>query len=296
MRVIDFFFALRPLVLVPAWSFLIVGYGLARADGAIAFPAERFTLLTLVLVATYLVNQVIDYESDRINGKGFFLQRGIFSRRLYVVVAVVCLALALGAAFVRARSPLLLAAAAALGVAYSVPPVRLVARPGWDLVANSAGYGCLALLLGAGDAAVWSHAWLLRAGAGFCAVAAVFLHTTILDFDGDRRTGKRTSGVALGRTRARVLAAVFGTLAVACAAWTGAAWLLLACAALALVCVAGVAWPERVSSRTVCVGGTAVFALVAGAYVPAYLAALVMLVVVTRWYYRRRFALAYPSL
>jgi 4-hydroxybenzoate polyprenyltransferase len=296
MRLVDFFFALRPLVLVPAWSFFIVGFGLAHVDTAAPFPIERFTLLSLVLVAAYLINQVVDYESDRINDKGFFLQRGIFSRRLYVAVAVGCLGLALTAAIGRARAPGLLGASAALGLAYSVPPLRLVTRPGLDLLANGTGYGCLALLLGAGPAWSVSTLWMARLAAGFLAVAAVFLHTTVMDVDGDRRTGKRSIGVALGPERARSVAAWVGVGGAVSAWWSEATLLLVACATLAAVCVAAAALPQRLSSRTVCVAGTAMFALAAGVYEPLFLAAVAVLTLLTRLYYRKRFSLAYPAL
>lgn len=296
MRLVDFFFALRPLVLVPAWSFFIVGVGLSRVDAATAFPAERFFLLSLVLVGVYLINQVVDYESDRINNKGFFLQRGIFSRRLYVAAAAVCLATALTAAIVRARSPGLLVAAAALGLAYSVPPLRLVARPGLDLLANGIGYGCIALLLGAGSAWSPSVSWLARLLTGFLAVSAVFLHTTVMDADGDRRTRKRTIGVALGPERTRVVAAAAAVGCALSAWWGDATPLFAACAVLASMCVATAALPQRLSSRTVCVGGTALFACAAGAYEPLFLASVLALTLITKLYYRKRFSLAYPAL
>ena len=296
MRLVDFFFALRPMVLIPAWSFFIVGFGLARDDDRAAFPVARFVLLSLVLVATYLINQVVDYESDRINGKGLFLQRGIFSRRLYVGVAATCVALALAGAVGRSLSPGLIAASAALGVAYSVPPVRLVARPGWDLVANGLGYGCIALLLGAGESASTSAPWVARLAAGFLAVAAVFLHTTILDLEGDRSTWKRTSGVALGAVRTRNVAAWAATGGALSAWWAESTLLFVACAGLAVACLGAAVLSRWVSSRSVCVGGTAAFAGAAGVVQPVFLIAIVALTLLTRLYYKRRFALAYPAL
>lgn len=296
MRWLDFFFALRPLVLVPAWSFFILGAGLAHADAGAAFPVVRLALLSLVLVATYLINQVIDFESDRINDKGYFLQRGIFSRRLYVVVASVCLMLALGAAVAGGHAPALLGASALLGLAYSIPPLRLSARAGLDLLANGLGYGCLALLLGAGDAWSWSVPWGARLAACFLAVAAVFLHTTALDIDGDQRTGKRTVGVVLGLARTRGVAAGVATSAAASAAWSGAPQLIAACTVLALACVwSGVA-PRQVSSRSICVGGTALFAVIAAMFQPWFLVAILVLAALTRIYYKKRFSLAYPAL
>jgi 1,4-dihydroxy-2-naphthoate octaprenyltransferase len=298
VRLIDFFFALRPLVFVPAWSFFILGYGLgqdAHSDTP-PFPWLRFLLLSLILAGVHLVNQIADFEADRVNGKGFFLQRGIFSRRLYAGVAGVCLVLGLGIAWARSESPGLLAATAALGLAYSFPPLRLSARPGFDLLANAFGYGALALLLGAGNTTSFAAPWELRVACCTLAVGAVFLHTTLLDLDGDRRTGKTTSGLALGAARTRPAAALLALAGTVAAARAGAPVLLFAGAALALLTAAAATRPDRVSSRTICVAGTGLFALAAGACIPLFPACVALLVVITRLFYKRRFALAYPAL
>lgn len=292
MRVLDFFFALRPLVLVPAWSFFLLGHGLGGQE---TFPALRFVLLSAVLAAVHLVNQVADAESDRINAKGFFLQHGMFSARTYVAVALTTLIFALSAALRWHAAPFLLAAAAGLGLVYSLPPFRCSGRPGLDVLANALGYGALALLLGAGTI----HG-LPRPGpqlaACVLAVAAVFLHTTLLDLEGDRRTGKRTTGVFLGLQGTRVAASLLALVAVVAAALAAAPVLLGATAVLAVL--ATLAWllPAWVGGAAVGVGGTALFALAAGVYEPLFPIVLVFLVVGTRFYYRRRFSLAYPSL
>ena len=297
MRLIDFFFALRPLVLVPAWSFFILGYGLGQ-DGdtdSPPFPWLRFLLMSLILAGVHLVNQIADFEADRVNGKGFFLQRGIFSRRLYAAVAGASLAAGLGIAAARHASPGLLAATAGLGLAYSIPPLRLAARPGFDLLANAFGYGALALLLGA-DAPAVAGAWWFRLACCALSVGAVFLHTTLLDLDGDRRTGKVTTGLAIGAARTRPAAALLALAGAAAAARAAAPVLLCGGAALGVLTAAAAAWPDRVSSRTVCVAGTGLFALAAGACVPLFPACVALLVVATRLFYKRRFALAYPAL
>jgi 4-hydroxybenzoate polyprenyltransferase len=268
--------------------------------GVEPFPTLRFVLLSVVLAAAYLVNQVVDAESDRLNDKGFFLQRRIFTPRLYVVAASVSLVVALGVGLWQEESPRLLLAAAALGLAYSLPPLRLSGRAGFDLLANALGYGGVALLLGAGSlqlpGGITSAPWGARLAACMLAVAAVFLHTTVLDLEGDRRTGKRTSGVALGPARTRAAAAALGIAAAVVALFAEATVLLGATLLLVLGVVAACLWPRRVGSAAVGVGGTAVFALAAGVGAPAFPLALIVLVGVTRLYYRRRFNLAYPSL
>ncbi|UCE02551.1 MAG: UbiA family prenyltransferase [Candidatus Latescibacterota bacterium] len=296
MRLLDFLFALRPLVLVPAWSFFILGWGLL--GDAVAFPPDRFLFLSLVLAGVYLVNQVVDFESDRINRKGFFLQQGIFTRRLYVAAAGVLLGAGIAGAVVRDAFPALVVASAFIGLAYSLPPLRLSARPGFDLLANAAGYGLIAVLLGAGREALASAAlrsWVAVPAASFLAVAAVFLHTTVMDLDGDRRTGKRTSGVLLGRERCVRLAAACGVAATAAALTSATPVLIVACAATAALAILAVVRPSF-PSRAVCVGSTILFVLAAALFAPLFLVAIAALALATRLYYRRRFALAYPAL
>jgi chlorophyll synthase len=296
MRVLDFLFALRPLVLVPAWSFFVLGWGLL--GGAAAFPTDRFLFLSLVLAGVYLVNQVVDFESDRMNRKGYFLQQGIFSQRLYVGVAGVMVGAGLAGAVVRDAFPAPVVASAVIGLAYSLPPIRLSARPGFDLLANAAGYGVIAVLLGAGREALASAAlrsWVAVPTASFLAVAAVFLHTTVMDLDGDRRTGKRTSGVLLGRERSVRLAAACAVAATAAAVTSAIPVLIVACGATAALAIAAILRP-RFPSRVVCVGSTILFVLAASLFAPLFLVAIVALALATRVYYRRRFALAYPAL
>jgi chlorophyll synthase len=300
MRWLDFFFALRPLVLVPAWSFFLLGHVMARADAgpgvAAAAPWWRCLSLTLVLAGAYLVNQIVDFETDRLNGKGLFLQRGLFGRRLYGIAAAIGIGLGLGLALGRGEAPGLVALAAGLGLAYSLPPVRLAARPGLDLAANAMGYGGVALALGAGPALQAGGVWGWRLAAAVLAVAAVFLHTTLMDLDGDRRSGKRTSGVALGERRTRNLAAACAVAGGLAATQAQALGLLAPAALLALWGLAAALAPARATSRSLCVAASGSFALAAGIAVPAFLAGTAALALATRWYYRRRFAIAYPAL
>ncbi len=304
MRLLDFFFALRPLVLVPAWSFFILGQDLVRSHPAgdaarltlpEGFPALRFLLMSAVLAAVHLINQIADAETDRLNAKGFFLQHGIFTARTYAIVATLLLAAGLAFAAAADEAPLRLAAATALGIAYSLPPWRLSSRPGLDVAANAIGYGALATWLGAG-ALHATDLWATRLGASMLAVAAVFLHTTLLDVEGDRRTGKRTAAVAWGVQRARILASLCAVAAAVLAAFATAPVLLGACGALAILTVASNLAPQAVKSQSVSVGGTMLFALAAGLRAPIFAGGLLMLVAITRVYYAKRFALAYPAL
>ena len=285
MRLLDFFFALRPLVLLPAWSFFVLGHALTETP----FPFLRFFLFTLCMCGVHLANQVADFETDLLNAKGLFLQHGVFSRRLYASVAGTMLALALGVAAATRAGIGTLALVCGLGLAYSLPPLRLSARPVLDLLANAFGYGALALWFGAGSTSV-PAAYTV---AGVCAVGAVFVHTTLLDVAGDARTRKISTGVALGGRGAGALAAVFGSAALVCAVITEQPVWIAACTFVAIAAWWALFRP-RFGSRIVVVGGTAMFALAAGVEQPVFLAFVLLLAALTRVYYRRRFGLAYP--
>lgn len=283
MRLLDAFFATRPLLLIPAWSFFLLGHVSSNAND---FPALRLLLFTLILIATHLLNQVVDLETDRRNNKGYFLQRGVFSAREYVGAAALLLSVALGVSWAQRNANILLSLAALLGLAYNLRPLRLSHRPIVDLMANAFGYGGIAYLLA--QPMNRRDDLAMQLVATICAVAAVCLHTTLLDADGDRREGKRTTGVFLGHRLTRILSGVFAFIALLAAWMTSLPILWGPCLMLtALTWFAG--------SQRIAVWGTASFAVAASIAFWWFGIAMALLLLMTRIYYSRRFDLRYPS-
>jgi chlorophyll synthase len=218
LRAADFLFVLRPLILVPAWSFYALG---AHAHAGRSFASSAviqsgFWCLSAVLAAAYVLNQIFDLESDRLNGKGHFLTRGVFRPRTLVLIALVCFVLAsllYGNTTTAQGIPLV--AALLLSFTYSLPPLRLCARPWADLAANAIGYGGLAFVIGGGAVSRDILPLSLSAVPWVLLVAGTFLHTTILDVEGDAAAGKRTTTVAIGEVRSALLALGFGVAAFA---------------------------------------------------------------------------------
>ena len=104
MKAVDFFFASRPLLHLPVWSTYLVSLHLHHQINGGQFEWEHLlTMISLSLIAAgaYYINQIHDIESDRINDKLGFLQRGILTRYemmiLFFVVSILSLA---GAALV----------------------------------------------------------------------------------------------------------------------------------------------------------------------------------------------------
>src|SRR5262249_19523703 len=72
LRAADFLFVLRPLILVPAWAFYSLGAHSHRVTRAVEHTAviqSAFWCLSGVLACAYVLNQIFDLESDRLNGK-----------------------------------------------------------------------------------------------------------------------------------------------------------------------------------------------------------------------------------
>jgi 4-hydroxybenzoate polyprenyltransferase len=169
-----------------------------------------------VLAAAYVLNQIFDLESDRLNGKGLFLSRRVFRPRTMLLIALLCF---VGASLLysntRGVQRLPLVAALLLSLIYSLPPLRLCARPWWDLIANAVGYGGLAFAIGGGAVSNDAIPLVLGAVPWVLLVAGTFLHTTILDVEGDAASGKHTTTVVIGERRSALLSVAFAVAAFA---------------------------------------------------------------------------------
>jgi chlorophyll synthase len=114
-----------------------------------------------------------------------------------------------------------------LGCAYSVPPVRLKTRAGFDVAVNSLALGAFGPL--AGWAAVTSELrgfpWLMALQGTLVAVG-LYLPTTLADLEADRAAGYQTIAVRLGARTTYRLGFV---------AWIAAAGLSVVLAALGTV-------------------------------------------------------------
>lgn len=156
----------------------------------------------LVWWATLLINDVHDIEGDRLNPRRARspLVRGRVSLRAAHAAAYafagLCLVASVSVGWVFTA---LVLAALVLAWLYSVPPVRLKTRPGFDIGVNAVGIGLLAALAGWSVAAPLSaFPWLL-APQGLLVAVAAYAPTTIVDLEVDREVGASTTAVRFGR-------------------------------------------------------------------------------------------------
>jgi 1,4-dihydroxy-2-naphthoate octaprenyltransferase len=181
------------------------------------------------------------------------------------------------------------------GILYSVAPFQWKDRPLLGLFANALG----ALLIF--TAGWWSEQidWqlpMLHALPYMLAVAAVYLYTTLLDVDGDAGTRKMTFGVRYG-LRTTIIVGCVLELAALISAWQLKDPVILYPALGAAPFFLWAAISQRLSEVSRAIKLPILFlALAICVKVWQYFFLLGLVFYFSRWYYRRRFGLKYPSL
>lgn len=301
---LDYLFVLRPILLVPVWTMLLAGH--YQGQRFLALPPDRWRwpqelwwmvlLYSCLMGAAYIVNQVFDVETDRLNKKLFLVAEGYVNRTAVWLEAGILFAFSIILGF-RMFGPgpgLLMAASGALGLLYSVPPFKFKARPFLDMLANGFGYGMLAFAAGWVSHGRYSDAVWLAAAPYALAVAAVYLNTTIPDREPDKATGNVTTGVLLGTAVTAWMA--LGLMVLSLALALALADLVCAAAAgcaLPLFAVAAATGRMKWVMLSYQAGALALVALV-GAIFPVFFALLAAIFLALRFYHKWRFGMDYP--
>jgi chlorophyll synthase len=303
LRLFDFFFFMRPIILIPLWSFMLLGYAHTqnRWLWIIEMPSS---LLSTLFIATafmgviHILNQIADRTSDHINQKLFFIPREIITiKQAYVEVMIllICAIPALCCCMSELIPLLYTLSILPLGIIYSLPPLRLKAKPIIDTVLNGIGYGWVAFSIGwlAGGGFSWSIS--LQALPYILAVAAMYMNTTLIDAVGDRQNGFNTTGIWLGRQKATCYSMICIILVIISSILLHS-WVCLATAIVSLPVywVAFRKQTERWINLSLQIPGR-VFVCLTGLIFPYYLVFIILLYLFTRWYYKKRFHMTYPA-
>jgi len=301
---LDFIFLLRPMILIPVWTFFLLGarHGHLASGGSPdpATLAAGLTIFSALLGAVYIVNQITDRGTDLAANKLFLISHGIVSLPAARTMAALLAAasLAAGFLFMSRNFFIILSASFLLGLLYSVEPVRLKKRAVLDIAANAAGSGVLNTLAGwsAAGAPIEGYAVLLPYP---LAVASVHMITALADIEADRKSGLRTSGVLAGRRAGMPIAAGLMCAAAVSALLVGNRPALFSSLLSLPFLVAAASGRKEPSPGRILLPAkiaTLVFALAAGFIFPIFIPLLAAVIIATRIYYRRRFGISYPSL
>ena len=299
---LDYLFVLRPILLVPAWTMLLAGQYRAGAVTRITWQLPPRTWLMIALYsalmgAVYIVNQIFDVETDRLNKKLFLVAEGYVSKTAIIIEAAALFGGAILVSFWKFSPQVgwLVVASGALGLLYSVPPFKLKAKPLLDMLANGIGYGGLAFACGKMASGGSAEGIWLAALPYILAVSAVYLNTTLPDYQSDKATGNITTGVFLGGTATAWLALALMAAATALALRLGDRLCLVAAAcSLPLFLLAAVTRRMRWVMLSYQGGALLLVALVGLAF-PVFFVMLLATYAALKYYHKWRFGMDYPK-
>lgn len=209
----DYFILLRPMLFLPVWIFFLLGAHFA--EGTLSLRSiSIFIIYTLLMGGVYILNQIVDCESDKKNEKLFLLSDKIIPVSHAYIEMILLILLSLGLSILYDKSVFFyFLISLFMGIAYSLPPFKIKSRPFLDLLWNSIGYGFLAFLIGWISVNSPSYQMWIRGIPYFLIVGAVFANTTIPDIKGDRAEGKITTGVFLGKNKTLIIGIILDTFA-----------------------------------------------------------------------------------
>ncbi len=300
VKAFDYLFLIRPTLMYPLWIFFLAGrwsggrQALVQVSGMDAFLIGAG--LTCVMSAVYIVNQIQDQVSDRINRKLFLICDGhVPVKNAYIESAVFAAAgISLGFfADFRAGCIMLFLLFMAAFI-YSYPPARMKDRPIGGLIVNGLG-GMFIFVLGWISAG--GRGWIpMQAIAYFGASAAVMLNTTMPDIRGDREAGKITFAVKYGVRLTVVWALVIEVITVILALYFKE-WVLFI-PGISMVPLFIYALSRKKVADVVRATKYAVFAMafVICVIFPWFLLPVFVIFFGSRWYYKKRFGFDYPNL
>ena len=220
-----------PVSWVPAYlGTVLAGHAwLPAPEDAGRAVVALLVLGPLIWGAVLAQNDLHDLRSDRANPRKAtapLVTGAVSAQRLQrwyygIALASVGCALYVGPLFVAGVAGVLV-----LGWAYSVPPLRLKTRPGWDVAVNALVVGVVSP--GAGWAitrAPWEFPWQFGV-LGVLFAAALYVPTTVTDLAADSGAGDTTFAVRFGARFAYRIGVVL---------WGSALLFSLVCAALDVV-------------------------------------------------------------
>jgi 4-hydroxybenzoate polyprenyltransferase len=305
LLILDYIFVLRPMILIPVWIFLLLGYHFgsqaAGTNYSRWFPsaglAGTFLIFTGLAGGIYIMNQIADRISDARNRKCFFITDGIIPLRVaWIYISLLFLVALAGSTFFNWQYRVLMLISILLGYMYNMRPFHFKGRAFWDVAANAIGVGLLSFGIG------WTAVTALSSGEGMhiraiaytLAVAGVSANTIVADMEGDQSAGEKTTALLIGRKKCGALA-LFLMIASVAAAFAVSDWHCFAASGLSLPLFVVALISDRVKwYMTSYKLATLIFALVT-ALLFFWFAPLVFICIgLTKWYYSKRFNLRYP--
>lgn len=297
---------MRPTLFFPVWTVFLGGHHAKTFfdpgnlwENAVAFHSALLVviaiLLSLMMGAIFIFNQITDIETDRKNNKLFFIANNIINKKNATTEGTLLSIIALGIAFIidYKLGLIFVLIFISCGIIYSFKPFSWKDKPILGVIANFLGgwsvAACGWIAAGASNWKFVVHAIPYAVG-----LVAVYLLTTLPDIPGDRSAKKITFGVRYGQKVTIYCAVGFELVTVVLAFLLNDYILFLpAIAALPLFLIAAI--KQNMNDILRAIKFTVLFASLAVCVkYPAYFAVIVLVFFFSKWYYRKRFDLEYP--
>ncbi len=314
-KLFDYIFLMRPMLIIPVWTISLLGAraSLWRERGTSPITIDRYPfvdfstsdlnilamlgLATLLAGGVFILNQIYDADTDRINKKLFLISEGHVTAgeawKLYVAVTAIAI---IGAFLLNWQLGCLFVVGAWFGFQYSYPFFKLREHPYKSFRNNVVAHGILAFLFGWVMYLSFNIEGIIKAMPYFLAVGAVYLNTTLPDLDGDKTAGKTTYGGVWGLVKTQRTAFLLVLAGMLFSIMTADYGFTVAAAIAAPFFLA--AWIQESVAVSTLASKVAILALsvFAAIFFPLYGALLIFTIILTRVYYSRRFEITYPAL
>jgi len=320
LHFLDYIAVLRPLLLIPGWTILFLGYykginyrSISSTSSFLPWNSPiilrphteiliTFFLYSLLMGAIYALNQIIDKPTDEANGKLYLVARGYIKDRSLKIHIGILLFVSIAIAFIKFPSTYLyfILSSIVLGIFYSVPPIRLKGKPFLDLISNSVGFGFLAFAVGWTCVTELSLNLIYHCIPYAICVSAAFINTTIPDMKGDIQNGDKTTGVFLGIRKSCIASTILVAL-VPFISWYLKDYISFLASALSLpfyIYMTISNWNEELPKINTITLATKISLLVLSILIafliPVYFAFLIPTIILIRLYNQARFGIKYP--
>ncbi|MEO0122871.1 MAG: UbiA family prenyltransferase [candidate division WOR-3 bacterium] len=295
----DYIFLARPILLIPVWAFFLIGYYKAggerfRFNKTLIFTIIAYTGLLSIL---YILNQIADKKSDAINQKHLLIAEGMMSlRSAYIEIGILLVATIIFSINLPPIIIIFMIISFLFGIFYSLPPFKMKAIPFADFLINGIGYGFVNFSVGWLTINEFSTQCIISSLPYVLAVSAIFVNTTVLDIEGDKKCGYLTTGVLLDRINASRLG-LFLILACTITSFFLKDYICFipSVTALPLFAMAALNGEDKYVTLSIRIGGPLLI-LIVGIIFPYFLIIAILIFLFLRIYYKQKFGINYPGL
>ena len=210
MNKLDYFFVIRPMLFFPGWSTLLAGY-LIPYNSKIYLPfsiihqinyPELLILISsfaMIMGSTFILNQLADKKSDKINSKLFLISNNYISNKnaIIEVIILTVLSLVIGYLINIKVFVLFIVFFVLTGYLYNFSPFEFKNKPWASLFANGL-MGWLAFSIGWSMHGEFNLELIVVSLPYLFFNIALYLFTTLPDVDGDKEISKNTFAVKYG--------------------------------------------------------------------------------------------------